>query len=200
MAAKNHVLMATLLGSLFLVTPTHAIEIDETVSFLAQQSGAPGSFSLYLQDFYRTFPTETVLKQSVIGIYNLSPDSFITSLFIYDPGGIISGGGLGGVGFVGFGLLHAPVPASIGDAIAPQNSYIVDDPGCGPGQYVQWAADGSRMSVIDAFNAGALKLGIELSDGHTYIVAIPDGGKTSLLFMAGIAVMAFTKLVIAPKS
>jgi len=207
MPTRNHILTAVICGSVFLSSwTTHAITFTQSVSFVAQQSDAPESFTLDLEDSYRTIGGETFLKQSNLTINNLTPDSFIARVFLFDPTGDIGGGGRGGGSFVGPNYGPSAIPDSIEQAISP-NYWFRSVVGyeVGPGGYCRWNADaGPDTPLIDLFNSGDLRVGIELADGHTYIAAaaVPDGGDTVFLFAAAIMVFAVAKprWQLAPRS
>ena len=182
MSAKNHLLVALFLGSLFVET-SNAIPFDLSVPLVAQQPDAPGTFTLALEDNYRTIGGETFLKFSLLNIVNGGPaESRIMSMFIFDPAQLIGGGSHGG-DIRGNGFIPDPsvVPVSIADAIDPNFWFTAGEDGIAPGELCQWAADPSHSSLIDAFNSGNLKVGIQLADGHTYVASIPDGGSTALM-------------------
>ena len=196
MPTRNRILIAVICGSVFLNgLTTHAITFTQSVSFVSQQLDAPESFTLDLEDFYRTIGEETFLKQSNLTINNLTLDSFISRVFMFDPTGGIGGGGRSGGSFVGPNNGPSAIPDSIEQAISP-NYWFRSDVGyeVGPGGYCRWTADfGLDTPLIDLFNSGNVRVGIELTDGHTYIAAVPDGGKTFFLFAAAIAALAVMK-------
>jgi len=197
MPTRNRILTAVICGSVFLSSwTTRAITFTQAVSFVAQQSNAPEGFTLDLEDSYRTIGQETFLKQCNLTIHNLTVDGLIIGVFIYDPAGAIGGGGTSG-GWVGPNLGPIAIPDSIQQAISPNYRFRWnggDPEGVGPGGYCLWNADfGPDYPLIDLFNSGNLRVGIELADGHTYIATVADGGSTVFLFAAAIAALAVMK-------
>jgi len=187
------------LGSLFLES-LRATPVTQLTAFEAQQPGAPGTFNLWLLDDYRTFAGETTIKFSLLQIQSDGPpDSRITGFFMFDPGVLIAGGLSGGVSGPGpidavFALNNRgprTVPVSIEEAFPVQFWWpLASGSGIAPGQNFQLAADPNRTSLIDSFNAGNLKVGIELADGHTYIAAVPEPS-SSLVLVAFAAIILF---------
>ena len=192
--------------------PAKAIDISLDVLFVAQQENAPSDqFTLHLQEHYDDIGD---LRFGLAFIENTGgANLFATELYgSYLSTGAQRGGtweidtstvGAQSSLFSGYNHIE-PVfpPQSVTDAIGPAFTYLLmSGPGIAPGYLFEffWGS-GSALHVVDAFNSGALKFGLETTDGQfTYVAAadVPESG--GLLVVLGVifVLMVWLKRVAA---